>query len=303
MYSTSSKTVSGESVEEVISKYKELTLQSPTDALKKLREESAHNPIILRNCHEISHEIGKITYETSDDFKNALQFQDPFCNSGFLHGVIEAFFSQNPPTTETLQSTCSPSFPYTYSDWQCAHGIGHGIMYANGEILDDSIRLCESLATKDMINACKNGIFMEYFNEEGIEHVDRKNPFRICTTQNETNKPDCYLYAPTASLFLSNYNYEKVARQCSKLDKSVQTYCFQGLGSEAMKKNLDSPEKIVTICHLTQDYNDCIIGASTYAFFHFGNARPVGYVCLQFDKAGTKICSETKAKFSDQFPI
>lgn len=285
----------------LLNEYKSLAMDSPQKAMTRLRQQSTKQAYILANCHRIAHEVGSASFNNTGDFKKALSTQDPFCNSGYLHGVIEAYFSSEPVTEEIIQKTCPVSVPFQYNDWQCAHGIGHGIMYTNHENLTESIRICQSLKTGDMTSACINGAYMEYFNEEGIENVSVQNPFEACETQKEEIALDCYLYAPTGILIQNGDDYMRVSELCSKRDEKYKSYCFQGIGSAVMKKHLDNPKIADEICEKTKDYENCIRGATTYAYFHFGSGRPVGMICLLLKDSGREICSQTRKNLSSNF--
>ncbi len=74
-------------------------------------------------------EIGHAAYEKYDDFGKAMKYQDELCSSGYVHGVIEERFAQSGDILTDMKTMCADYRAGGYLQWQCYHGIGHGVMY------------------------------------------------------------------------------------------------------------------------------------------------------------------------------
>ena len=291
-----------DSAEKTLEKYRLLAQKSPSDALQTLRNDSAHVPEINAMCHRISHEIGRISMKQSKNFKDAVAQQDSFCNSGYLHGAIEEFLSHQTINSETLQKVCPLGSKFSYYDWECWHGIGHGIMYSNDNNLKSSLAICEDQKNTSAKAACANGVFMELFGQEQTEKNPDINPFSICSEQPPELKSDCYLYTASSYLTIHKKMYKEAFTWCKTAEKEYIKACIQGVGAEVIKTHLDDIKLVDQTCQSSGDYNSCITGVASYSYFHFGSSRPVGYICLQLSEDGSKICSSTRKQLADQFP-
>ena len=291
-----------DSAEKTLERYKLLAEKSPSDALQTLRKDSAHVPEINAMCHRVSHEIGRISMKQAKNFKEAISQQDSFCNSGYLHGVIEEFLSHQTITTDTLQKTCPVDSDFSFYDWECWHGIGHGIMYSNDNDVKNALGVCADQENDSAKAACSNGVFMELFSQEQTEKNPDINPLSVCSQQLPELKSDCYLYAPASYLSIHKNMYKEAFTWCKTAEKEYIKACIQGVGAEVIKTHLDDIKFVDQTCRSSDDYSSCITGVASYAYFHFGSSRPVGYICLQLSSEGSKICASLKNQMASQFP-
>ncbi len=271
--------------------------QDPGTAIETLRIRSETDDTLNEFCHDILHNIGKTAYKKYGDFSSAVVYQKDFCNSGYIHGVIEEFFLQNGATLSEITASCefSDRESSEFERWQCNHGIGHGLMYFTGGDLDQSIKLCSSLPAQAN-SACQNGAYMEVFNQEILakekDFIDESDIFSTCRNTPGI-KGDCYIYAPTYKLHEAKTDFNSTFTSCETIEKDFEDDCKIGVGSEAMKRNMNNPQSVFSLCDMqeqtTRSY--CLIGAIGMYMNQIGTYESGKNLCKLVPSAHTALCS------------
>lgn len=250
-----SEEISTTSYPDLKKKYEKMIIESdPRVAIELLEKESSEDEAVLALCHDILHVIGHSAYQKYGSFKEAVKFQKDFCNSGYIHGLFETYFSTTANPLSGLNKECEAfgQGKRQYDLWQCYHGVGHGFMYFTGGDLDKSLEFCEDgLKSGEAIASCQNGVYMEVFNLEALakekDFIDSKNPFFTCSDR-DTAKIDCYLYIPTYLHQTLDTEFTQILKECSKAESGFENVCISGVGSEAIKRNMNNPEDVFELC-------------------------------------------------------
>jgi hypothetical protein len=260
--------------------------QDPKAGIAYLRDAIKVDPSLARDCHPVLHHLGHAAYEKYKDFNTTVGYQDGFCNSGYIHGAIEAHFMASPDAQAAMSETCPrQAEPLTFQAWQCYHGTGHGAMYATGKDVADSLALCEKLPVAAAVKSCANGVFMEYFIVVSHTGAPAKNAQAIntasCAAQPETYQPDCYVYAPTAYLQRHVNDYRGAFDDCKTAGETFIKTCVYGVGGQASKENFTRPEIARDIC---QDaprtlLGECVNGAIAQLIVQYASTEPVKPLC------------------------
>lgn len=272
--------------------------QNPQETLTFLREKIKTDDALARSCHALVHEIGQNAYQKYNDFGEAMKYQDEVCNSGYLHGIIEAHFSKSADIFTTLQSVCATYKPTSFIGWECYHGVGHGLMYFTQNILPRSLSLCDTYENIDARSACVNGVFMENFNTDQKLHPSRylksSDPFFPCNEQKSVHQGDCYLYAPSYYLNLHKNDYHQAIKWCRTAGKDFQLICINGVGAQMMKENSNNPKFVESICMSDKNGTEaCIDGLVGLYINHFGGLDEAKILCNKLEKANQPICEQT----------
>ena len=273
--------------------------QDPRVAMAEMRKAVNGNPALTRSCHGIVHDIGHAAYEKYKDFGEAMQYQDEFCNSGYLHGIIEIHFSKSEDVFKDIQAVCDPYPMGSFKSFGCFHGIGHGLMYYTVNDLPKSLALCEELQNGFAKSNCADGVFMENFNTDQKDHIskylDPKNPSKICEDQSAKWKNACYVYAPIYYLSLHKNDYEKALSWCGTVEDGYQDACAEGVGSQAIKENIENPLLVEKVC-LTGNINQlhsCIYGLVGLYINHFASFEEAKKLCPRLQFLNRQTCIET----------
>lgn len=156
-----------------------LETQSLAAALSELIVE---RPLLGLPCHAPAHLIGDtILKAAGGDIAKALSTHDnPSCEAGFIHGMIDAFAVTNPSPAEfaRLVVACE-SQANTLMLHYCTHGVGHAawILTLDGE---KASRYCALLRTPDGRAQCGEGVMMDMF----VPATDRFE------SRNQANAPE-----------------------------------------------------------------------------------------------------------------
>ncbi|HSW99418.1 MAG TPA: hypothetical protein VLH38_00090 [Patescibacteria group bacterium] len=258
----------------------------------------AKDPSFAKSCHPLLHELGNVAYTYFGDYATAIQYQNELCNSGYTHGVVEAYFLKAPDVAQAMTQACGAKEEQSFAKWQCFHGIGHGVMLTNNKQLAPSIRLCETLTSNFSTEACVNGIFMEHFivqSHGGDLPTTNPTSLRDCMDQKTTYRKTCYLYASTAYLAFHSGRYGDAIQWCGGADKNDVTTCVLGVGSAAMKDNITNPSNVQQIClqapKAYQAY--CASGAVSMYTHYTASASAATSLCKKEFSRYRAICEAT----------
>lgn len=277
----------------------------PKEAIRLLREESSKNEKTQALCHDVLHVIGHTAYGKYGSFKEAVKYQEDFCNSGYIHGLFESYFKSTESSSLNLSEQC-----WSYGKnkrlfdlWQCYHGIGHGLMYLTGGDLDKSLQMCkDDLQDLQAVANCKNGVYMEVFNSEVLakekSFVDSKKPFATCS-QRKTSKGDCYIYAPTYFSQTLEMSYEDIFKECSKTEIGYKYVCIEGVGAEMLKRNMSDLSSVFDLCKKAGEYMSqeaCVSGVVNMYMNQEGSYTAGEEICKIAPESYQDFCYKTVKK-------
>ena len=252
------------------------------------------NPSFAIDCHPLLHELGHAAYTYYGGYAKAIVYQNELCDSGYTHGVLESYLSSGPDITQALQTACTSTMS-VFDQWQCYHGLGHGVMLVSLENISRSIALCNTLPTPFSQDACINGVYMQHFvvtDHDGT--VPKTNPTSLkdCAVQPSIYKPDCYNYAPSAYLTVDNGQYAAAFNWCGTAEKAYIPTCIGGVGGQAMKEHVTDASEVMQICNLAGRSNvgDCINGAAGMDVYFHGSAAPAQALCQNQFKSYQTVC-------------
>lgn len=272
--------------------------QNPRIALAELRERTNTDNALLHSCHPLVHEIGRAAYDKYQDFAEAMDYQDEdeICNTGYLHGVIEAYFSKSADVFAAMKTVCSFYYPEKFLSWECYHGIGHGVMYYTANDLPRSLAMCSSLESDFARGTCANGVFMENFNTDQKLHPSRflksDDLFYPCAEQTTRYKVYCYLYAPMQYLSVHKNDYRGALAWCDGAGFLHRSTCIKGVGAQAIKKHINNPKFVEATC-MTAESTDaalCIDGMIDIYIRHYGSLEAIKTLCEQLESSNKPAC-------------
>lgn len=262
----------------------------PKAALALFDARIASDADVRGRCHTIAHNIGSAAFALFDgNVATTFSRGSATCASGYYHGVLERAFVGVTSKTELVavaRELCSGGAlrRHGFLDYQCRHGLGHGLMIQTGYDLPLALDVCGGLATRWDGAACAGGVFMENANTSfgyRSRWVDEEDPLHPCNRVATRFRRTCYLRVPTRLLQFHRKDFAKTADACAKLDPRWASPCFRGYGRDAVTEAGFVPDKTVSFCRLAGPWSgDCWRGA----------ARTVG------DRAGL-----TAAKRAAQF--
>lgn len=123
------------------------------------------HPLLGLPCHEITHTIGDLTLKSAGgDIRKVLTTHDnPSCEAGFIHGMIDAFAITMPSPLEfaKLVDACESSSDSNMLHY-CTHAIGHAAWIVTEDGVEAS-KYCSLLRTAEGRAQCGEGVMMDMF--------------------------------------------------------------------------------------------------------------------------------------------
>lgn len=289
---TSSAPLSASEYETLEKKFVEMVdKENPRVALLALSEGMKKDTAISDACHPLAHSIGSAAIDKYKDFAIAMTYQDELCNSGYIHGVIEAYF-QTTDITEAMHHVCEQFSVGTFKSWQCFHGIGHGLMLSSKNDLPRSLALCKTYPGHFISSACATGVFMQNFNVDDSPYTYLNDPLKTCRESPKEFQSECYINEPIYFLSVNERNYAAAFRHCENWFGIINHDCAQGVGNQLAKYNLSNLKEVRSFCVTSGRFrDDCIQGAATILIFQYGQLAPAREFCDAFDSKMKQMCN------------
>ncbi|HEX6913114.1 MAG TPA: hypothetical protein VF142_22075 [Longimicrobium sp.] len=121
---------------------------------------------VRSNAHPLAHGLGIAAYRSPETLAATFAACPVSQMSGCPHGVIQGYFLDlsrqgRSIGTAEMDGLCNPHKDKPFMYFQCAHGVGHGLMAVHENHLPMSLEACD-LATDDFVRlSCYGGAFME----------------------------------------------------------------------------------------------------------------------------------------------
>jgi hypothetical protein len=132
-------------------------------ALDRLVE---RNGTVRHEAHGTAHSLGIHAYRSPETVAETFAACPPTQMSGCYHGVVQGYFlaMQRQPgglSDAALNAVCEPHRRSEFLFFQCAHGVGHGVMAVAAHHLPRALELCDRAADAFVRESCYGGVFME----------------------------------------------------------------------------------------------------------------------------------------------
>lgn len=275
-------------------------------------------PFVKSECHQLMHVVGRASYAHYNDLGTAFAHGDQFCWSGFYHGIMEQISDQKGYDfiIKHADSICQPVAQrykrYSFNDYNCVHGLGHGFMEVLSGDLFKSLTACDSMSDNWDRSSCYGGVFMQnIMNVQGPEGYDPTNyqylkadqPMYPCTAVDDKYKEQCYLMQTSYALSVERYDFSKVFDLCSQAGQYADT-CYQSLGRDASGQSISDVQKTKSNCLLGTTHEaqiNCVIGAAKDFVSYFHDDTQAYQLCAVLPDYITETCNSTVKDYFSTF--
>ncbi len=199
------------------------------------------DPHLLQNGSAVpTSDLSSIVPSESGDF---------FRHDGFGHGVVQAFFRDRRDGLgyrELFQLACPERYPTDGADlniehFSCFHGIGHAVMYAEGNDIMKSLPVCDLLSESWQRSWCYHGVFMEngylhlasYYPEEPRPNVGGDPLWALCNGIQEIYRSACARYVGEADLN-QHRDFGQAFMACRGLAEPYRAICAARLALHSL---------------------------------------------------------------------
>lgn len=195
-------------------------------------------------CHSEAHDLGKIIFARTGDIGKSLRVCQDGCFSGCMHGILMEALKQvgqpNPHHLDlvtlrpAIKDLCqkNPAMTSSYSPGDCAHGVGHALMFLAAYEIPQAVKACAEFGTSAMNYYCTTGAYMEYVTERDGEDAATKSFLYPCDTYEYPAA--CARYKMVHVIrrhYLAGKSPEVLRDQCKTLSGNIRLGCFHGLGN------------------------------------------------------------------------
>ncbi len=283
-----------------------LSVFGPTTLMADLLADTGQGFTV--DCHQAAHKLGRFSYEiyAASVFKDG----SAACHSGFYHGAMEAFINDkgvdNLPSD--ISSVCN-NFDTRFGNFECFHGVGHGLLAFVNYDLPEAIKLCGQLGNNQ--NACYGGMFMENIMvaqgwgaipDHKTKWLSSDPHFPCNSIQYEPGiQYECYQMQTSWMRTLFNENAEKIIAECSKAPDQQISVCYRSWGRDIASFTLRNPEKIASGCSAVPNVEnyirECISGGLNVIIDFWGNnlTNQGSDLCNRLSETHKQLCYENLA--------
>ncbi len=246
-------------------------------------------------CHDEEHDLGKVIYSKVQDVGNALRTCEDSCNSGCMHGVLMEFFATKKNAVSQTQAEDQPQanpdahidlddvkdsidticgigdktgnaiMASMYKQGDCAHGVGHALMYLANYDITKAMNYCSLFTMKQLAYYCATGAYMEYITTHDKQDTEtNKDIFFPCVGAQYPGACFRYKMAHVVPRFYNGGGTVKGMQDlCLKMDVKDELGCLHGMGNGNYAFLANNQVTVQQLCNVgTQDDQYvCIEGA------------------------------------------
>ena len=294
--------------------YHDLVVQQGTKrAFADIKKAYGENSYVRSQCHPLVHIIGQATAQKYDKPLEAYLEGDPFCWSGFYHGVMEALIAKigRKNIVAKLDTICTDipgRASYSFDYYNCVHGLGHGLMEVTGDELFEALEMCNGLTGHWEQESCWGGVFMENIIIDGKNHVTKylkpSDPVYPCNAVDERYKERCYVMQTSYMMKTTGSNFVKIFEICKGVDANYVNTCYESLGRDASGSTTSDNTRTNAICLLGQGSDQqlhCVIGAVKDFISYYHSDVKARELCGTFPDAIKQTCLATADSYYTSF--
>jgi hypothetical protein len=143
-------------------------------SMEALDSLAIRDPDVRGLAHALAHGLGISAYQSPETVAATFASCPVSQMSGCFHGVVQGYFldlaSRGQPIGQAeLDALCTPHEGQPFLFFQCAHGMGHGLMAVHDNHLPMSLEACDQVSNGFIRDSCYGGAIMENV-------VNRVNP-------------------------------------------------------------------------------------------------------------------------------
>ncbi len=256
---------------------------------------------VYSECHGQAHDIGKVIFARTKSVGDSVGVCAELCYSGCMHGVLMEAFKDDGLGDEEghidveklkgkLNELCfEDEAMATYGSGECAHGVGHTMMFLSGYRVQRALDACQGFESQAMEYYCADGAYMEYLTAN-VWDDSGKSQFYPC---------DAFKY-PSACMrtkvglaakewYDAGDDYKRVIDECKLLNGSFRFGCFHGLGTSHSRFLVLGELSIIDLCKQGTEIDAlaCVEGALEFIGKYWPNKHP--RICTPLEETDVEL--------------
>ncbi len=232
-------------------------------------------------CHDEAHDLGRLIFSKLRDVGASLESCADACGSGCMHGVLMQFFTQGRAMDSSshhhsaqltaadvagqIPTFCeSRALTRMYLPGDCAHGVGHAVMFLSKYDIPGAIDLCERFPSYPLRYYCATGAYMEYRLVRAPTEYPIHGGFYPCDTARYPAA--CFRNMMTTTMrshYAKGGSFRALQEQCAALGGKYRLGCFHGIGQALVGFVARGRKTVAQICEYgsRDDQTMCVEGA------------------------------------------
>lgn len=273
-------------------------------AVAEVQRLSETDEFVSADCHQVAHDLGNDAAAYYGDLGVALSHEGSACWSGYYHGVVEytlAAFEDDRLLAEIPSVCAGPAQDrYSFTHYNCVHGVGHGVMLRLEADLFASIPFCERLADEWEVSVCLGGLFMENIisAQQGafsptLDGVDLIYP---CNAVDPDYVDECFSMQTSWILWQLDYDFEAAFRECDSVAAAMVDDCYRSMGRDVSGTSRLVVDQIVGLCSLGDPafQVECFVGASQNAVYNDHDIARATELCAAVPESMRSRCLDAR---------
>jgi hypothetical protein len=235
---------------------------------------------VYPGCHDEAHDLGKVIFSKLRDVGASLESCADACGSGCMHGVLMQFFTDGQTSDSShhqhsaqltaadvaarIPTFCeSQALTRRYSPGDCAHGVGHAVMFLSKYDISAGIDLCERFPSYALQYYCATGAYMEYRFVRIPKEYPIHGGFYPCDT---VRYPAACFRNVMATVIRWHYakggTFKALQEQCATLSRKYRLGCFHGIGQALVGRVARGQMTLAQLCEFgsRDDQTMCVEG-------------------------------------------
>lgn len=290
-------------------------------ALTTLEKLTNQDPDVLRNAHPYTHHLGWASFAYSRDVAEAFARCRESFWSGCYHGVLEGYLrSLREVKSEHIANVCTTiidTWQSTFLQYQCLHGLGHGLALYFDHHIHKALGGCDALVSPWERESCYGGVFMENIvaflhphhsprdvqethGRHAMVHRDEspksllrpEDPLYPCNAIDQHYQRACYRMQSSAIVAFTQYDFAQAFQECEKVPAEFVSVCYQSLGRDVSGYTLRDPTKTIALCQKgrSDSVTQCFVGAvKDFILTHADPQRGLA-LCRRLNEASKEAC-------------
>lgn len=287
------------------------------DAAIDLKARAESDTYAKRECHLLMHVIGRKAALLSASLAEAFVSGDSYCGGGYFHGVTESIVQQQGKDISPafLDGLCTPfrsvdGADFSINHLDCAHGLGHALMYVNNNELFDSLRACDSLSDYQEQYPCWMGVFMENgiadTEDHSTKYLKTDDLMYPCTAVGEQYKPACYAFQTSYILRVTG-SFDKMLTACRESPKLYQNICFESVGRDVAGEadlNIErSKNGCLALSERKEERESCVRATVKVLIHNYRSGSAGDQFCSSLPEGLKETCFETAEMYKEVIKV
>ncbi len=281
-----------------------LATQGPQAAIDAAVAAQAVDGYVAENCHQVVHDIGNDAAEQIEDMADALSVDGSACWSGYFHGFIEARLAEidDDALSGQLPTFCDGAADprYSFTHYNCLHGLGHGLMLRVDADLFEALPLCRDLEEFWLVRSCASGAFMENvmaaqqgLTTPGVPADDLRYP---CTEVDDDLAEDCWMMQTSMIIWRLGGDIPGAFEWCDSVEGLNRTACYRSMGRDISSIAALDPDGVIERCSMgsADAAHWCIEGAASNAVYETSARESADALCAAVQPDWTGPCEATR---------